>query len=145
MKRNVVNARKDKAVTAAKKARKIGSVRQQLPYMTTNAFAAFVSFAQQNDISELPSSRRAIIRNRDAFLGDTPCGPMLVAVALVGTPQFANVDVYMVNPFEILYAAYRSWGNMYRAIQRQLGIHASSPESKWRIVLYSDEIVLEMF
>ena len=117
-------------------------LRRSLPHMSASAMASVVKYAQDHDLSDLPSSTRGIRRDRDTTLEDTPFGPMLISTSLVGKAGSKDLVLHMINPLGYLHTAVKQPGSGFS--KRFIELWNSKPstvDNPWRIILYADEVV----
>ena len=117
-------------------------LRHTLPYMSKSALQAIIEYAQHTDMSELPSSRRAITRSAADASPSTPYGEMLTQAAVVGTTPGDNKTMIVVNPFAYLWHVFGQGGGFYRMYKQVLSEHKCSLDNPLHLALYGDEIVV---
>ena len=126
----------------AERAVRTMKLRRSLPHMSASAMASVVKYAQDHDLSDLPSSTRGIRRDRDTTLEDTPFGPMLISTSLVGKAGSKDLVLHMINPLGYLHTAVKQPGSGFS--KRFIELWNSKPstvDNPWRIILYADEVV----
>ena len=116
-------------------------MKRTLPHLTTSALASTLQYVKDNDISDMPVSRRSWDKAKMKSLKDTPYGPMLVKLSLIATPPHANREMVAVNPFAYMHTAFHEQGGFFDMLKTKLTSRPSTPEAPWRLVLYSDEVV----
>ena len=134
--------RRTSAGEAAKaRAQKAMDLRHALPHMSHSALAAFVRFAKEHDVSDLGTSRAFYWESRDQALPYNEYGSMLFKASLTAKPGRANKDMFMINPFAMLQAAFSERGGFSELLSNMLREKPPSQEAPWRIALYADEVV----
>ncbi len=134
--------RRTYAGEAAKaRAHKAMELRHALPHMSHSALAAFVMFAKEHDVSDLGTSRAFYWDSRDQALPYNEYGSILFKVSLTAKPGHANKDMFMINPFAMLQAAFSERGGFSELLSNMLREKPPSQEAPWRITLYADEVV----
>ena len=116
-------------------------LRRALPHVSANALCGIIGYCQQHGVDELTSRRGELRIARDRSLETTPFGPMLLEKELFGTVPHPNRKVTVVNPLAFLYCAFQRGGGFAAALLAAHSETPSSPELKWRLVLYGDEVV----
>ncbi len=113
--------RRTSAGEAAKaRAQKAMDLRHALPHMSNSALAAFVRFAKEHDISDLGTSRAFYWESRDQALPYNEYGSMLFKASLTTKPGRANKDMFMINPFAMLQAAFSERGGFSELLSNML-------------------------
>ena len=116
-------------------------MRRKIPHVSNSAMAAFIKYAQENDLSTHVANKRSLKRDRDMCLEDTPFGPMLITVPLASKSPPRSIGMVMVNPMSFLYTAVNQPGGFSDRFNALWRSNPSTPESPWRLVLYADEVV----
>ena len=118
-------------------------LRFALPHISQRALSAVIKYSQENDMSEISTSRRELNRARTHCLPSTEYGDILVTKSMVGNPGAPNRDLHLVNPFAYMHAAFCKHDNGFRRMMSHvLTTNPVSVDKPWRLVLYSDEVVL---
>ena len=99
--------------------------------MSASALAAVIKYAQNNDVSDLPISKRGYRRARDQAMESTPYGPMLIRASLKALPPYKNRDMYVVNPLAYLYTACKRSQSFFKLITETLAATPSQPSAPW--------------
>ena len=121
--------------------KRLMATRRSLPHMTQTALSAFIQYAKEHQVTDLPSSRRSQNRARSATLGETPYGKLVIQVPLTSVPPHANKTMHVINPFAYLHLAMKQGGGFFRLMSQRLASTPSAHDAPWRIVMYSDEVV----
>ena len=127
--------------TTVDNAKKTIAVRRNMPHMSANAFTQMVSYAKENDISQISLSRKRFDDYRGITLPDTPYGPMLVKKTIFCQPPHAHRELALVNPMAYMHTAFKAVGGFNALLTNALRSQPSTPARPWRLVLYSDEVV----
>ena len=117
-------------------------LRFAVPHVSQRALASIIKYSQGHDMSEVSASRRELNRARAHCLPSTEYGDILVTKEMVGKAGKPNRELYLVNPFAYLQAAFSNHESGFRnMMSNALSENPASPDRPWRLVLYSDEVV----
>ena len=121
------------------KARKTIELWHTLPHTSASAMTKFVERAQANDLGDVSSSRRSLLRASEAYLEKTDYGEMIVKVD-VTLHDGSSRPVLMINPFAYLARAFETDGGFHRMCRAAFLKEPPTIDTKWDIILYSDEV-----
>ncbi len=119
---------------------KLVSLRHKLPYVSQTALAAVIRELRDAPIDE-NVSRKDIRRARKALCETvTPYGMIMIDIHLKQKSGDDTVKIAIQNPWAMLWFAANRSEQWAKLIRRSLAASPSSPSTKWRLMLYTDEI-----
>ena len=112
-----------------------------MPHVAAAALAAILVAVQQSGIPDLGKDRNNYreARNAQALDATTPYGPILQHTTMLahdGVPK----PIPVAHPFAMLYTAVEGCSPFAAFLLDKLRQTPCSPESPWRLVMYSDEV-----
>ena len=121
------------------KLRRLNQLRQSLPHVTANAFAALVQELKQEGLPELCAPKHFKEAEEMDFRKPTRHGPVLqnwICMSKEGKP----VRIPAADPLALLDVAFARKGAYEAMLRHAQSKHPCCPESPWGLILYSDEI-----
>ena len=123
----------------ATKLRKLNCFRRKLPHQSASALAATLDLIEQEGLPEL-HSRKDLRNARNLVCNDeTPFGPILQDMEVIDKNDVRR-QVGFAHPFAMLWSAVTLSQSFKLFLEERLRECPCSPESPWRLVLYSDEV-----
>lgn len=129
-----VSGAKEAGDDRAGKIRKLGEVRQAMPFMSKSAMEALLKYVSKHGVPEATSAKDMRAANRELISSTSAYGPLLYEKQLT-TVQGGIVRLFFVNFLTYLFQAYECGGGFYNALNQLLAAHSSLS-----IILYSDEV-----
>ena len=121
------------------KLRKLNRFRRSMPHVTASALSAILAAVALMGPPEF-HNRKDLRRARDALMQEqTRFGPILQEMDLVTTSGDVK-RVPVAHPFASLWKALTESASFATLFRSRLQINQPTPENKWNIILYSDEV-----
>lgn len=112
-----------------------------MPHVSASALSAVLDEARRSGIPETHSRWDFGQASTYELLEHTPHGPILDKLELKSAGAHSTIVLPVVNPHAFLHSACQKGGSFRDLLAQRLSSTAASPETPWRLVMYSDEVV----
>ena len=127
-------------VERAGKLRRLNAFRRSVPHVSASALSAVLDEVSRSGVPELHSRWDLGRATQQDLLQDTPYGQVLDAIQ-VKSKAGEDILFPIVNPHAHIHTAFSSGGGFQKLLKERLIAAPPTPETPWRLILYSDEVV----
>ena len=123
------------------KLRRLEKFRRTVPHVSANALMSVLNEINQHGMPEL--THRSNMREARNLTADqaTYFGPLIQELNLPQKDDAPSRPLVVSHPFAMLDYTLRTSAPFWDFFTSRLVLHPSTPETPWRVVLYTDEIV----
>ena len=121
------------------KLRRLDAFKRKVPHVSASALSAILEECSKGSLPDV-RHRKAIKEATWCDLEEiTPYGSMLLQTS-VTTKDLKEVPMLALNQLALLYKAYRQGGSFTTLLSRCLQKQPATPESPYRLIMYTDEV-----